>query len=88
MTTVVAVPDEHVGAIIGRSGQTIADLQRVTGVSIKVSGRDDLVPGSQNRKVTLTGTSAEAVQIAQYMLAKKISDSVADAGRRGSRERD
>lgn len=85
MSTVVAVPDEHIGAIIGRSGQTIADLQRVTGVTIKVSGRDDLVPGTQNRKVTLTSSSAEAVQIAQYMLAKKIKESAEEAGRRRER---
>lgn len=85
MTTVVAVPDEHIGAIIGRSGQTIADLQRVTGVSIKVSGREDLVPGTQNRKVTLTGPSAEAVQIAQYMLAKKIAESAEESNRRRER---
>lgn len=58
---------------------------QVTGVTIKVSGRDDLVPGTQNRKVTLTGVSAEAVQIAQYMLSKKLKESSEESSRRRER---
>jgi RNA-binding protein Nova len=81
-TTVVAVPDEHMGAVIGRGGQTITELQRHTGVTIKVSGRDDCVAGTNHRKVTLSG-APEAVQIAQFMIAKKVQDSAAEMVSRG-----
>ena len=74
-SVVVAVPEEHVGAVIGRSGATINEMQAVSGVSIKVSGRDDVVPHTNHRKVVLTG-GREGVQIAQFLLSQKVSQSV------------
>lgn len=82
-TVTVAVPNEHIGAVIGRSGQTITEMQHLTGAQIKVSGREDVVPGTNNRKVTLTG-SPDAVQIAQFMISKKVQESAAEMGARGS----
>ena len=52
----VAVPDEHIGAVLGKGGRTISEIQVVSGVRIKVSDRGDFVEGTRNRKVTLTGT--------------------------------
>jgi RNA-binding protein Nova len=83
-SVVVAVPDEHVGAIIGRNGATINEMQAVSGVSIKVSGRDDVVAHTQHRKVTLTGTP-EAVQIAQFLVSQKVSQSVLEMDARRAR---
>jgi len=74
-SVVVAVPEEHVGAVIGRSGATINEMQAVSGVSIKVSGRDDVVPHTNHRKVVLTG-GREGVQIAQFLISQKVSQSV------------
>ena len=51
----VAVPDEHIGAVLGKGGRTISEIQVVSGVRIKVSDRGDFVEGTRNRKVTLTG---------------------------------
>lgn len=83
-SVVVAVPDEHVGAIIGRNGATINEMQAVSGVSIKVSGRDDVVAHTKHRKVTLTGTP-EAVQVAQFLVSQKVSQSVLEMDARRGR---
>jgi RNA-binding protein Nova len=82
-TVTVAVPDEHVGAIIGRNGQTISEMQMVSGVSIKVSSRDDVVAHTNHRKVTLTG-APDAVQIAQFLISQKVSQSVLEMEARRS----
>ncbi len=52
------------GAIIGKGGEVISQLKSVIGVKIRISDRDDFVPGTRNRKVTISG-AADAVQIAQ-----------------------
>ena len=57
----------QVGAIIGKGGDVISQLKSVIGVKIRISDRDDFVPGTRNRKVTISG-SADAVQIAQVHL--------------------
>ena len=54
----------QVGAIIGKGGEVISQLKSVIGVKIRISDRDDFVPGTRNRKVTISG-AADAVQIAQ-----------------------
>lgn len=78
-TTVVtvAVPDEHIGAVVGKGGKYISEMQQVAGVRIKISDRTDYVPGTRNRKVTLTGT-LEAVQIAQFLISQKVQQSAAE----------
>lgn len=76
-TVTVAVPDEHIGAVVGRGGKYISEMQQVSGVRIKISDRTDYVPGTRNRKVTLTGT-LEAVQIAQFLISQKVQQSVVE----------
>ena len=58
----------QVGAIIGKGGEVISQLKSVIGVKIRISDRDDFVPGTRNRKVTISG-AADAVQIAQVLPA-------------------
>lgn len=60
------------GAIIGKGGEVISQLKSVIGVKIRISDRDDFVPGTRNRKVTISG-AADAVQIAQVLIHQKIS---------------
>ena len=62
----------QVGAIIGKGGEVISQLKSVIGVKIRISDRDDFVPGTRNRKVTISG-AAEAVQIAQVQLSSALS---------------
>ena len=68
----VAVPDEHIGAVLGKGGRTISEIQVASGVRIKVSDRGDFIPGTRNRSVTLFGTE-EGTRAAQTLLAQKLS---------------
>eukprot|EP00245_Coleochaete_scutata_P001343 TRINITY_DN11648_c0_g1_i1.p1 TRINITY_DN11648_c0_g1~~TRINITY_DN11648_c0_g1_i1.p1 ORF type:complete len:342 (-),score=57.17 TRINITY_DN11648_c0_g1_i1:557-1582(-) len=79
-TLTVAVPDEHIGAIVGKAGKSIAEIQQATGAKIKISDRGDFVPNTNNRKVTLSG-STDAVQLAQIMIVQKVQQSASDYGR-------
>jgi len=75
----VAVPDEHVGAIVGRGGRTITEIQQMARVRIKISDRGDFVMGTTNRKITITGP-LEGTQIAQYLLSQKVHQNAAEYG--------
>lgn len=71
----VSVPEARVGAIIGKGGEVISQLKSVVGVKIRISDREDFVPGTRNRKVTISG-AGEAVQIAQLLIQQKINQVV------------
>lgn len=77
MTTslTLAVPDEHIGAIVGRGGKTITDIQQTSGVRIKISDRGDFIAGTTNRKVSITGT-ADGVRLAQQLVTQKVNQSL------------
>ena len=68
----VSVPEARVGAIIGKGGEVISQLKSVVGVKIRISDREDFVPGTRNRKVTISG-AGESVQIAQLLIQQKIN---------------
>ena len=68
----VTIPDSLIGAVLGRGGRTIAEVQVASGCRIKVSDRDDFFEGTRNRKVVISG-SAEGVQMANYLLTQKLS---------------
>ena len=68
----VSVPEARVGAIIGKGGEVISQLKSVVGVKIRISDREDFIPGTRNRKVTISG-AAEAVQIAQLLIQQKMN---------------
>ena len=70
----IPVPEARVGAIIGKGGEVISQLKNVVGVRIRISEREDFVPGTRNRKVTISG-APEAVSIAQVLIQQKISQS-------------
>ncbi|CAI5491801.1 unnamed protein product [Closterium sp. Naga37s-1] len=75
-TIIVAVPDDHVGAVVGKQGRSINEIQQNTGVRMVISGRNDFVEGTRDRKVTITGSS-EGVVAAQHMIAQKVQQSIA-----------
>lgn len=52
----VGVPDNMIGAILGRGGATIAELQSMSGARINVSQRDELMPGTDSRILTISGS--------------------------------
>eukprot|EP00250_Pteridium_aquilinum_P001893 c12100_g1_i1 orf=312-1325(+) len=67
----LAIPDEHVGAIVGRGGKIITEIQQNSGTRIKISDRGDYIPGTTNRKVTITGT-AEGLRQAQQFVTQRV----------------
>lgn len=69
----IAVPDTLIGAILGRDGQTLKELQISTGTRIKISQRGVFVPGTNHRVVTLTGPSPESVAAAQFMIGQRLA---------------
>ena len=54
-TVTVGIPDNMIGAILGPGGATISELQSTTGARIIVSQRDEFLPGTENRILTISG---------------------------------
>uniref|UniRef100_UPI00358E8048 RNA-binding protein Nova-1 isoform X1 n=1 Tax=Myxine glutinosa TaxID=7769 RepID=UPI00358E8048 len=67
----IAVPENLVGAILGKGGKTLVEYQEMTGARIQISKKGEFVPGTRNRKVTITGPPA-AQQAAQYLIMQRI----------------
>jgi len=70
----LAVPDSMVGALLGRRGQTLMELQSESGARIRVSQRDEFVPGTSNRIVSLSGTE-DSVNSARNMIRQLLNRS-------------
>lgn len=66
--------DDDVGAILGRKGQNLTDIQQSARVTIKVSDRSKMEPGLNEREVTITGLYG-AVKLAEAMIAEKLTQS-------------
>ena len=72
----MAVPDAMVGAICGKGGAVIKEIQQYSGTCIKISQKGEFVPGSQNRTLTISG-SVPACQTAQFMVSQKMQEAAA-----------
>ncbi|CAM9271843.1 unnamed protein product, partial [Discosporangium mesarthrocarpum] len=70
-TIAVGIPDNMIGAILGKGGATIMELQNTSGARITVSQRGDYMPGTENRTVTIKGDPL-AAQTAQFLITQKI----------------
>lgn len=70
----VKVPNNKVGLIIGRGGETIKNLQSRSGARIQVQNDSETEPGATERMVTLIGNK-KATDMA-YELIKEVIDEV------------
>ena len=68
----VAVSDAMVGAVVGRGGAKITEIQHITGCRVKISQRGDYIPGTTNRTVTITGPLS-ACQAAQFLINQAVT---------------
>ncbi|GBF92113.1 hypothetical protein Rsub_04460 [Raphidocelis subcapitata] len=68
----MALLDEDVGAILGKRGQTLTQIQQNAKVAIKISDRSKMDPHTHEREVTLSGSYA-GIQLACAMIAEKLS---------------
>jgi RNA-binding protein Nova len=66
------VPDSQVGAIVGKGGQQILELQQMTHTRIKISQRKEFAPGTTNRIVHISGRPQDC-QAAQVIISQKIN---------------
>ena len=68
MTQQIFIPNDMVGAIIGKGGAKINEIRQLSGSVIKINEPQD---NSNERLVTITGTS-ECNQMALYMLYSRL----------------
>lgn len=62
------VPNESMGAVIGRAGATINQIRQMSGAKVDIA---QSVPGMPMRLVTVTGTP-DQIQMAQYLIQVKM----------------
>ncbi|KAK3745686.1 hypothetical protein QZH41_019011 [Actinostola sp. cb2023] len=70
-TLEITVPDELIGAILGKGGKTINELMQYSGARIQVSQKGEFVPGTNNRKVIITG-DLQAAQLAHFLITQRL----------------
>lgn len=75
----IGVPNGIVGLIIGRGGESITSMQRRTGCRVQIQKEHEMAPGTTQRVITLTATTAEAIAqcraIIESMVKERISQS-------------
>lgn len=70
ITQQIFIPNDMVGAIIGKGGQKINEIRTMSGSVIKINEPQD---NSNERLVTITGTP-ESNQLALYMLYQRLGE--------------
>ncbi|XP_024539994.1 far upstream element-binding protein 1 isoform X2 [Selaginella moellendorffii] len=75
----VRVPNNKVGLIIGKGGETIRNLQQTSGARIQVQHDRETEPGATERIVTLVGTKQQT-DIATDMIKDVIGEGRSRAG--------
>eukprot|EP00112_Aurelia_sp_Birch-Aquarium-sp1_P018312 Seg4353.1 transcript_id=Seg4353.1/GoldUCD/mRNA.D3Y31 product="RNA-binding protein Nova-1" protein_id=Seg4353.1/GoldUCD/D3Y31 len=66
----VLVPNYAAGAIIGKGGQNISQLQSTYGARIKLSQNNDCYPGTQERIAVITGDVEKVIDLHKYVMDK------------------
>lgn len=65
------VPDADVGIILGKGGATVRELQQLSGAKIMIARRNEFMPGTKHRLVTLAGPPM-SVNMARFLIMRKI----------------
>lgn len=80
----IGVPNGVVGFIIGRGGESITSMQRRTGCRVQIQKEHEMAPGTAQRVITLTASTAEAIAscraIIESMVQERMSASMASSG--------
>ena len=71
MQVQIPVPDSMIGSLLGRGGQTLSELQLISQADIKISQRNEFIPGTTNRIVTIIG-SQQSCETAHALINQKI----------------
>jgi far upstream element-binding protein len=73
ITTQVSVPDDSVGRLIGRGGETINRIRQMSQCRIDIAKSDAQSQSNGLRIITLTGTE-QTIKLAQDMLRQKLAE--------------
>lgn len=68
----ILVPSGAVGAIIGKGGESIAEVQWVTGARIKLSKPNDFYPGTMERVCLIQGTLEGITRMHNYIMDRML----------------
>lgn len=82
MEYTVDIPDSRIGFLIGKHGVTLQNMQQQAGVQIRIAGKGDFVPGTENRRVTIIG-SMMGIQFALLLLQQRLQGAVDFSRQRG-----
>uniref|UniRef100_A0A2P2HW32 RNA-binding protein Nova-1-like n=1 Tax=Hirondellea gigas TaxID=1518452 RepID=A0A2P2HW32_9CRUS len=66
----ILVPSVASGAIIGKGGETIAQLQKETGARVKMSKANDFYPGTTERVCLITGNVDAIITVLTFVMEK------------------
>lgn len=69
----IFVPNSIIGAILGQRGNTLVELQKRSETLIKVSQKDELVPGTNDRIVTIIGPMAN-IKVARSLIEQILTN--------------
>ena len=79
VTVEMQIPDQIVGALLGKGGKTIYEFIQYSGAKIQFSGKGDYVPGTNDRILTIQGDWTCA-QVAHFLICQKIVQAELDLG--------
>lgn len=77
-TRTIEVPNHRVGVLIGKAGDTIRNMQKLSGARIQIVKDSDTAPDATTRMVELLG-SVESIDKAEQLIKDVLAE--ADAGR-------
>ena len=78
----ILIPNYAAGAIIGKGGTNIGDLQNQYGAKIRLSPSREFYPGTEERIVVLTGEVNQIIDLNNYIIDKVHIDATEGPGAR------
>ena len=81
------IPNYAAGAIIGKGGSNIGELQERYGAKIRLSPSGEFYPGTEERIVIVTGEVNQIVDMNNYIIDKVLLDTREGHSNRGVDER-
>lgn len=70
-TVEMQIPNAMVGSIVGKSGAQINNIQHSSGAQISFSGKDEFVPGTTDRTLTIKGGKKQVLK-AHMLIDSKV----------------
>lgn len=69
----LGVPDNLIGAVLGRQGAVIKEIMSMSGTQIQVSQKGEYLPGTAHRSIRVTGAQAQVQTAYSYITARLAS---------------